>query len=867
MISRVSILFLCAIASKGVEAFAPSANVPCSRRASALSSTEVDISIPYDATVQLAYEASDKSMSYEDFKPQYLEQAVAEVVAKQSPKKHDFALLFDCDGVILETEQIHLDAYNYAFGPKQFNLQKVDGESSELIQWSDEDYVFLQNTVAGGIEKMKYSFSKILETNSIVATIPSGYDTAKLKPSKGFGKSKKKGKKSKQTVTITADDIDSGAFEKLIGMIQEEKTDTYKSYVEAAANPRPGLLSLMDEALADDSIAVGVCSASTKEAAQKVLTKNLGQDRVSKLDVCILGNDVTKKKPDPMIYNTAREKLGIDMPTKCVVVEDATVGLKAAKAAGMRTVITYTDSTEAEDFYGNGADGVIPNLMNNGNPVTLNTIFDPIREAFAEEATGDQFPELLVGVKEDDISIPYDATIQLAYEASDKSLTYMDFKPKYLEQAIQDVISKQKTSEPKPPPPPPAPEPIDISIPYDATVELAYEASDKSLSYEEFKPKFLAEAIQEVIAKRKAREPKPSPPPKKYDFALLFDCDGVILETEHLHLDAYNDAFKLFKLTKVCGDMSEPVEWSVGYYDILQNSIGGGIPKMTHYFSQLLRFESNEHGDPTMIVATLPDGFNSEELGASGDTVTVTANDINTTLKQLIISIQEEKTDIYKTFIRERAQPRPGVLDLMDEALADDSIAVGVCSASTKEAAQSVLDATLGSKRVSDLDVCILGNDVSEKKPSPMIYNTAREKLGIDLPTKCVVVEDSRVGFVAARDAGMRSIITYTDSTADQDFYELGADAMVPDLANNGKPVTLNAIFAPIREAFTVETTKDQFPELLVGMKDEKPEPEPDVDPVPLQPIPLEPVSPPTPKPTGLIVTKDDMGNTIIVQR
>ena len=472
-------------------------------------------------------------------------------------------------------------------------------------------------------------------------------------------------------------------------------------------------------------------------------------------------------------------------------------------------------------------------------------------------------PELI------DVSIPYDATIQLAYEASDKSMSYEDFKLQYLEQAVAEVVAKRSPV----PEPEPEPELIDISIPYDATIELAYETSDKSMTYEDFKSKYLAEAIQLVIAKRKAREPKPEPPPpppKNHDFALLFDCDGVILETEHLHLDAYNDAFKLFKLTKVCGDLSEPVEWSVGYYDILQNSIGGGIPKMTHYFSQLLRFESNEHGDPTTIVATLPEGCNPEDLGATSDTVTVSASDIDTVLKQLIIMIQDEKTDIYKTFIRERAQPRPGLLDLMDEALADDSIAVGVCSASTKEAAQSVLEATLGSKRVSNLDVCILGNDVSEKKPHPMIYNAAREKLGIDLPTKCVVVEDSRVGFQAAKDAGMRSIITYTDSTADQPFYELGADATVPDLANNGNPVTLDAIFGPLREAFNADTTEDQYPELLVDIRDAIPEPEePEPTPPAPEPIRLEPVplTPPAPKPGRLMVTTDDMGNSIIVQR
>lgn len=46
---------------------------------------------------------------------------------------------------------------------------------------------------------------------------------------------------------------------------------------------------------------------------------------------------------------------------------------------------------------------------------------------------------------------------------------------------------------------------------------------------------------------------------KDCEFALLFDCDGVILETEELHRLAYNAAFKEFDLT-IAG---QPVEWSV----------------------------------------------------------------------------------------------------------------------------------------------------------------------------------------------------------------------------------------------------------------------------------------------------------------
>ena len=120
--------------------------------------------------------------------------------------------------------------------------------------------------------------------------------------------------------------------------------------------------------------------------------------------------------------------------------------------------------------------------------------------------------------------------------------------------------------------------------------------------------------------------------------------------------------------------------------------------------------------------------------------------------QSLIDDLQAHKTQIYRDFIEEKAVPRPGVVELMDEALADPTIAVGVCSASTKEAVQKVLAVTLGESRQSKLNVCILGDDVSEKKPSPMIYNEARQRIGIS-KERCVVVEDSMVGLRAAKAA------------------------------------------------------------------------------------------------------------------
>lgn len=66
--------------------------------------------------------------------------------------------------------------------------------------------------------------------------------------------------------------------------------------------------------------------------------------------------------------------------------------------------------------------------------------------------------------------------------------------------------------------------------------------------------------------------------------ALIFDCDGVILESEHLHRQAYNDAFAHFNVR--CS--SQPLNWDLEFYDQLQNLIGGGKPKMRWSFASFL---------------------------------------------------------------------------------------------------------------------------------------------------------------------------------------------------------------------------------------------------------------------------------------
>ncbi|KAL4366788.1 hypothetical protein GQ457_05G014670 [Hibiscus cannabinus] len=234
--------------------------------------------------------------------------------------------------------------------------------------------------------------------------------------------------------------------------------------------------------------------------------------------------------------------------------------------------------------------------------------------------------------------------------------------------------------------------------------------------------------------------------------ALIFDCDGVILESEHLHRQAYNDAFAHFNVR--CPPSSQPLNWDLEFYDVLQNLIGGGKPKMRWYFK--------EHGWPSSILFETPPESDEERA-------------------KLIDTLQDWKTERYKEIIKSgTVETRPGVLRLMDEAKAAGKM-LAVCSAATKSSVVLCLENLIGMERFKGLDCFLAGDDVKEKKPDPMIYQTAAKRLGVS-EKDCLVVEDSVIGLQAATKAGMSCVITYTSSTADQDFTD--SIAIYPDLSN-----------------------------------------------------------------------------------
>ncbi|MCY7352386.1 MAG: HAD family phosphatase, partial [Cytophagaceae bacterium] len=66
--------------------------------------------------------------------------------------------------------------------------------------------------------------------------------------------------------------------------------------------------------------------------------------------VVVYGGMVQNGKPDPDIYLTTAQKLGVN-PARCVVFEDALLGIESARRAGM-AVVAITTSHSAEELAG-----------------------------------------------------------------------------------------------------------------------------------------------------------------------------------------------------------------------------------------------------------------------------------------------------------------------------------------------------------------------------------------------------------------------------------------------------------------------------------------------------------------------------------
>ena len=216
--------------------------------------------------------------------------------------------------------------------------------------------------------------------------------------------------------------------------------------------------------------------------------------------------------------------------------------------------------------------------------------------------------------------------------------------------------------------------------------------------------------------------------------ALLFDCDGVLVDTERDgHRVAFNQAFKSAGLE---------VEWSVEEYSVLLE-VAGGKERMKHYFDG--RGWPNEIHDR--------DGF--------------------------VKDLHQSKTDKFMDLVLAGDMKlRLGVRGLIAEAFGD-GIPVAVCSTSNVRAVQGIVDEVIGGDLAPNIQV-FAGDMVSIKKPDPAIYLLGAQTLSVE-PQKCVVIEDSHIGLMAAKSAGAQCVVTKSTYTQNEDFSK--ADIVTDDLS------------------------------------------------------------------------------------
>ena len=119
----------------------------------------------------------------------------------------------------------------------------------------------------------------------------------------------------------------------------------------------PGVLELVAAARASGHVKLAIATSGRKEKQFPVI-EGTGLN-LEWFNAVITGDDVTRKKPDPQIYQLAGQRVGLP-PGRCVVVEDAPVGVTAAKAAGM-WCLAVTASAPREAL--SGADLIVDSLV------------------------------------------------------------------------------------------------------------------------------------------------------------------------------------------------------------------------------------------------------------------------------------------------------------------------------------------------------------------------------------------------------------------------------------------------------------------------------------------------------------------------
>ena len=219
-------------------------------------------------------------------------------------------LIFDVDGTLAETEEVHRQAFNEAFAAFGLPWNWERPLYQELLQ------------VTGGKERILHYLTKSHAT-------------------------------------------DLAAVRDKIPLIYDFKTKRYSAMILAGAvELNPGVARLIAEA---KSVGARLAIATTThlDNVEALLRHTFPAHGAALFDAIVAGDEVGAKKPDPEVFDAALRKLGLSA-ADCIAFEDSANGANAARGAGLRVVVTPGIYTAADNF--SGASSVVSDLGEPGRP-------------------------------------------------------------------------------------------------------------------------------------------------------------------------------------------------------------------------------------------------------------------------------------------------------------------------------------------------------------------------------------------------------------------------------------------------------------------------------------------------------------------
>lgn len=125
----------------------------------------------------------------------------------------------------------------------------------------------------------------------------------------------------------------------LAARLHRQKNAHYAQIVDGGGIAlREGVLALMQQCR-ERGLRMGIATTTSRSNVDALLRRHIGTDWLRWFDAVVCGEDTSRKKPDPEVYERAVADLGIS-PLQAVAIEDSPGGVAAAVAAHVPVVVS-----------------------------------------------------------------------------------------------------------------------------------------------------------------------------------------------------------------------------------------------------------------------------------------------------------------------------------------------------------------------------------------------------------------------------------------------------------------------------------------------------------------------------------------------